>query len=171
MQLILSHHLSLTFCWAFLLAQQVNRRNTPFHAWITLLTCSFDTRNDNIYMTGFYKSCIGMEFRSFCLKSDTLCCLMFLRIFFPFVSLCLRIWCGRRRSSFSSLWLKLHESPVEHCLCAFHSKHSPTFLSKWAFFPCWLLVTDPRSTTSFRTLKFRVLIIWSMWSFYNRLQS
>ena len=62
-------------------------------------------------------------------------------------------------------WLKLHEPPFEHCPCAFHSTHSLTFLSTWAFFPFWLLVTDPLSTTSLRTLKFRVLIIWSIWSF------
>ena len=62
-------------------------------------------------------------------------------------------------------WLKLHEPPFEHCPCAFHSTHSHTLLSTEAFFPFWLLVTDPLSTTSLRTLKFRVLIIWSIWSF------
>ena len=60
---------------------------------------------------------------------------------------CLRMGCRRRRSSFLSLsfatvsrdswmsWLKLHEPPLEHCPCAFHWKHSPTFFSTWAFFP------------------------------------
>ena len=62
-------------------------------------------------------------------------------------------------------WQKLHESPLELCPCAFHWKHSPTFLSSQAFIPFWLLVTDLRSTTPSQTLTFRVLIIWSTWSF------
>ena len=37
-----------------------------------------------------------------------------------------------------------------------HFPHNVGFL--------WLLVTDPLSTTSFQTLKFRFLIIWSIWS-------
>ena len=94
------------------------------------------------------------------------------------VSLGLRTWSGRGRSSFSSLtphkfpcaslsWLKPHEYPFEHCPCAFHWKHSLTFNVGFLF---WLLVTAPLYTTSFRTLTFRVLII-SIWRFtrlFNR---
>ena len=36
---------------------------------------------------------------------------------------------------------------------------------KLAFLPFWLLVTALFSTTSLQTLKFRVLIIWSIWTF------
>ena len=46
-------------------------------------------------------------------------------------------------------------------VCAFHWKHSLTFLSTQALFLFGLMVNDPLSTTSLRTLKFRVLIIWS----------
>ena len=65
----------------------------------------------------------------------------------------------------SGSWLKLHEFPVEDCPCAFHWKHSNTFISPQALILFWLSATDPRSTTSFRILKFQFLIIWSSWSF------
>ena len=99
---------------------------------------------------------------------------------------------GRRRSSFSSLiitvvrvhcvmtetaWVSfsfvcvltlgeemtiilLVSGPLtlDHCPIAFHWRHSPTFLSTQTFHPFWLLVT-----ASFRTLKFRVLMFWSIW--------
>ena len=32
-------------------------------------------------------------------------------------------------------WMKLHESPLEHCPVVFHWKHSPTFLSALTFLP------------------------------------
>ena len=66
----------------------------------------------------------------------------------PFVSDC-NLLCPEARES----WLKLYESPLEHCPCAFHCKHSPTFLSTWALFPFWLLVTEHLTITSFPTLK------------------
>ena len=40
-------------------------------------------------------------------------------------------------------WLKLQESPFEHCPFAFHWKQSPTFLSARAFLPLWLWPTLP----------------------------
>ena len=40
-----------------------------------------------------------------------------------------RIWHLPRLPEAIVSWLKLHESPLEHCPCAFHWKHSPTFLS------------------------------------------
>ena len=76
-----------------------------------------------------------------------------------------RLWPSPFFPLASGSWLKLHESPVEHCPCAFHWKHSNTFISPQALFLFWLSATDPRSTTSFRILKFQFLIIWSFWSF------
>ena len=55
------------------------------------------------------------------------------------------------------LWRIVHVPSIE--------KHSLTFISPQALFPFWLSVTDPRSTPSFRILKFQFLIIWSLWSF------
>ena len=82
-QLILSHHLSLTFCWAFPLPRHV-QRITSFLVCIRSQTCSFDTREEaSIYMRGFYKSWIGMELRSFYLQSFPLCCLILLRVCLP----------------------------------------------------------------------------------------
>ena len=53
MQLILSHHLFLTFCWAFHQPQHV-WRNIFFHIYFRSQTCSFDTREDaKFYLTGF----------------------------------------------------------------------------------------------------------------------
>ena len=75
------------------------------------------------------------------------------------------IWPLHKSPCASSWWLKLRESLLEHCPCAFHWTRSPAFLSTQDFCPVWLLVTDPLSTTSFRTLKFLVLIIWHIWSF------
>ena len=43
-------------------------------------------------------------------------------------------------------WLKLHESPLEHCPCDFHWKHSPIFLATKAF------------------LSFLTFGNWSVWS-------
>ena len=47
-----------------------------------------------IYMTGFYKSCIGMEFRSLSEELSSLLPDVVVDLS-PFVSLGLRIWCGR----------------------------------------------------------------------------
>ena len=83
MQLILSHNLSLTLCWTSPQPQHV-WRNMFFHICIQSQTWSFDTREDaKIYMTVFFcdNFCNGTDFRSFCLKSFHLCCLVFLRMF------------------------------------------------------------------------------------------
>ena len=140
------------------------------HVHIVFQTCNSDTREGaRTDMTDFYRIWIGMEFHS---------CPMSFPALWGFLSLTVsckssnqkddrpfRLWpCPLFPDSWMS-WLKLHESPLEHCPRAFHWKHSPTFLSTQASFPFWLLVTDPLSTTSFRTLKFRVLIIWLIWSF------
>ena len=95
---------------------------------------------------------------------------------------CLRMGCRRRRSSFSSLttvqislylfimtettWVSFWT--LSMCLPPKTLSHFPLNAS---FLPFWPLVTDPLSTTSSRTLKLPVLIIWSIWSFYRRLQS
>ena len=66
-----SHHLSLTFCWAFPLPQHVHR-NTSFRVCIIFLTCSFDTQEDaSIYMT----VCTTFVSAPFC-QSFHLCCLL-----------------------------------------------------------------------------------------------
>ena len=128
---------------------------------------------------------IFYKFSPFCLKSFPLCFLVFFEGFFlPFVSLGLRIGCGRRRSSFSSLttahvslykfvmtettWVSLFLNVVH-----VHSTENTLTLSsqRRLSFLFELLETDPFSTTSFQTLKFRVLIVWSIWSFtdvFNR---
>ena len=99
--------------------------------------------------------------------------------FFPFVSLCLRI-CGRQRSSFWSLtclhlpeatvsWLKLHESPLEHCPCAFHGQHFTNFPA--GFFP-FLTLGDWSSFHNFvpnREVSSSHHLINT--KFYSRLQS
>ena len=58
-------------------------------------------------------------------------------------------------------WLKLQESPLEHCPIAFHWKHSTILLSTTAFLPFGLLLTVPLLTISFRARKLRVLICWT----------
>ena len=71
-----------------------------------LKTCIFDTREDSKFTWRVLDNfCYGTEFRSFCLKSCPLCCLMFFWGFSPFVILGLRVWRGRRRSV------------SDHCTC------------------------------------------------------
>ena len=111
-----------------------------------VLTCSFDTREDaKIYMTGFYKSCSGMEFRSFSLKNFPLRCRMFFADFSsPSSGVAFEFGAGEDNRIFR-LWapplfpeassrLDLHESPFEHCPCVLTWKHSPTF-QRWLSFP------------------------------------
>ena len=55
------------------------------------------------------------------------------------------------------LWSIVHVPSIENTLSL--SSH------RRLCFLFWLSVTDPRSTTSFRILKFQFLIIWSLWKF------
>ena len=73
MELILSHHLSLTFCWTFPLPQHVEI-GIDRHLCIRILTCNSDTREDvKIYVTFFYNF-FGTESDFFC-QSFHLSCL------------------------------------------------------------------------------------------------
>ena len=59
-------------------------------------------------------------------------------------------------------WLKLHESPFEHCPVAFHWQRFPAFSLNADFLPLWLLTTTPVSILPFWAWKLRVPIIWPM---------
>ena len=89
---------------------------------------------------------------------------------------CLRMGCRRRRSSFFA-------SDLCHCFLVlvchdwnymgllWNIVHVPSNESTLPLSSQRRLVTAPLSTTSFRTLKFRVLIMWQIWSFtgvFNR---
>ena len=173
MQLILSHHLSSTSCWASPQSQHV-WRNMAIHASSLRLVVLKDAK---FYMTVFYKLCNGTEFRSFCLKSFHLSCLMFLTTFLPrrqsWPSNLVRertivLFVSDHRTSLlvpvchdwnnMSLILNIvHVSSTENTL--------PLSSQRRLSFLFWLLVTDPRSTTSLQTLKFPSVIIWRKWSF------
>ena len=93
------------------------------------------------------------------------------------VSLCLRVGCRRRRSFFLSLTFATaaggHNVMTETAwvssgtlsMCLQLKNTLPLSFQRKRSLLFWLLVTDLLSTTSFRTLKFRVLIIWSTWIF------
>ena len=169
MQLIFSHHLSLTSCWAFLLPQHVGN-GICRHICILFLTCNFDTREDaRTYMTFFFFT----EFES--AWNFTLAQRAFLFVawsLWGFLSLavslfCLRMGCRRRRSSFFA-------SDLCHCFLVlvchdwnymgllWNIVHVPSNESPLPLSSQRRLVTAPLSTTSFRTLKFRVLIMWQI---------
>ena len=171
MQLILSHHLSLTSCWASPQPQHVWKKMS-FHICIQSQTCSFDIREDAPnHMTGLLQFLYWHGF--LLIVSEELSYLLPV-VFWGCFSLrqslpsnlvrerTIVLLVSDHRTSLpctSLSWLELHESPFEHCPCAY----TPTFLSTWAFCPVWLLVTAPLATTSFRSLKFRILISWSIW--------
>ena len=161
MQLILRHHHSLTSWWAFHQPQHV-WRNMFFQICIRSQTCSFHTREDaKNCMTGFFLKhfCNGTEFRSFCLKSFLLCCLMFLRNFSLAVSLGLRTWCGRRRSSFLPLTI------AQVSLCKFVMTET-TLVSFWTLSMCLPLKnTLPLSSRRRGFLSFLTFGDWP--SFHN----
>ena len=108
MQPILSHHLSLTSCWASPQPQHV-WRNMFFQTCIQSQTCSFcHTEDAKFYMTCFFKFWVGMESRSSYLKSFPLRCLILLMVFVP------------RRQSLPSNWMRenmiiLFVSDQRHC--------------------------------------------------------
>ena len=131
-------------------------------------TCSFDTREGaNSYITCSYNFCIGTEFRSFCLKSFHVCCLILVRFFLP-----------RRQSWLSNLVL-------ERTIVLFVSDHRTSLLvpvcHDWNYMSLFSNIVPvpstenslplssqrsvPLSTTSFWTLEFRVRINWSIWLF------
>ena len=119
-----------------------------------------------------------MEFRSFYLKSFPLCCLIPVEGFCPSPSIfAFKLVCGRRRSSFSSLgsatvsrsncvmtetsWVSF--GTVSMCLPLKTLSHFPLNVGFLSF----LTLGDWSSfhNIALETLKFRVLIIWSIWSF------
>ena len=128
-------------------------------------------------MTDFYRIGIGMKFHS-CLSSFPVYCLITVRICIPRSQYVLPSH-GRRektialfvsdlRPSFhwrvghdwnymNLLWSIVHVPSIENTLSL--SSH------RRLCFLFWLSVTGPRSTTSFRILKFQFLIIWSLWKF------
>ena len=100
-------------------------------------TCNSDTREDaRIHMTVFFlqnlnRHGISLVSRVFLFIARSLWGFLLLAV----SQFCLRVGCGRRRSSFClwllplfpgtlGSWLKVHKSPFEHCPCAFHWKHS-----------------------------------------------
>ena len=183
MELILSHHLSFAFCWAFHQPQHV-WRNIFFQKCIRPQTCSFLTRGRMPKLTWrfFIIFCIGTGFPH--LLSEGLSPLLpdVLEDFSTSSSgLAFEFGAGEDDRPFrpwppykslcnSSSWLKLHESPFEHCPCAFHWKLSSQRRLSFQFDSLWL-ISFPQLRSG--TLKFRVLIIWSVWSFtdvFNRKQ-
>ena len=78
-QLILSHHHSLTFCWAFLPAQHV-WDDISCHFCILFQTCNFDAREDaSNYTTWLFY--FGKGICPFSPMGYVLCCLNFWRVF------------------------------------------------------------------------------------------
>ena len=171
MQLVLSHHLSVTSCRAFPQPQRV-WRNMFFQIGIRSQTCSFDTGEDaKISMTGFDIFCDG---------SVAWC---FLRIFSSLRQSCpsnlvrektIVLFVSDHRTSLLLLvcddWNYM-SLLFENCPCAFHWKHSPTFLSTWAFFP-FLTLGDCSSFHNF-VLECEVSSSHHLinMKFYRRLQS
>ena len=69
-------------------------------------------------------------------------------------------------------WLKLHESPVEHCPVAFRWKLSETFLSTLAFFPFWLLLLGQSTCSGLWSFEFSSTdryVVWHMSSILTNL--
>ena len=96
---------------------------------IRIQTCNFDRREPTkILHDGVYIFCIGSESDSFC-QSLHLCCLLHRQSLpsnlvrdnddRPF-----RLWLLPLLPEAISSWLKQQASPLEHCPCAFHWKHS-----------------------------------------------
>ena len=127
-------------------------------------------------MTDVYRIWIGMKFHSYS-TSFPVYCVIPVRVFVPrrqslpssgmqektivlsvsdLFHRCWRPYC-HDWNCMSLLWNIVHVPSTENTL--------PLSFQRRLSFLFWLLVTDLLSTTSFRTLKFRVLIIWSTWFF------
>ena len=174
MQLILSHHLSLTFCWAFPLPQHVKS------AFIAMCASGFRPVIQTHGKMPKFTWRILTEFEStwnFALVQRAfLFTAWSLSRFLPLAVrlFCLRMGCRRRRSSFfvsdhchccqklschdweymSLLWNIIHVPSTENTF-PLSSQRRLSFLSD-AWSPFHNIVPDPEVS---------ILIIWSIWSF------
>ena len=164
----------VTFCWAFHLPQHVEN-SICCQICILSETCSFDTRVDaNDCMMDFLSN--GTDVYSFCLWWPVFEVFSPLRQSWP-SSLVREKTIVLVVSDHLTSPLVLVSHDWKHMSLLLNIVHVPSTENTLPLSSqrrlSFLLVTAPLSTTSFRTLKFRVLIIWSMWSFtdvFNRKQ-
>ena len=166
-QLILLH-LSSTFCWVFPLLQHVGNGmcrhvlSPCAHSFFRLVILTHG-RMPQLTWRIFTRTWIGMEFQSYPVSFPYYCS----RSVLTFErdaredDLLFRLWLCPLFPESCVSWLKLHESPLEHCPCTFTENALP-FSSQRRLSFLW---PDPLSTTTLRSVKFRVVIIWSTWSF------
>ena len=173
-ELILSHHLSSTSCWAFPLPQHVGN-GFYRHMCIRIQTCNFwHTGKCRFLHDGVLQFLYWI--RIWLLFSELSSLLPSSPSVFAFESVA-----GQRRSSFSSLITAtvarsdfgMTETTSVSCniVNVPSTENTLTFLAAHTFLRFRLWVADPLFTRSFRSLMFRVLFIWSIWSFTDVLNS